>query len=113
MFRTVLLRWLGSRVRPRRAGGSAARVGDEAILRSTPSYSIAALWVNVLADHGIPARCASDLASSFMGDGVDHRVIVRADQAEEATQVLAALWADPGAARSGEQGANDRRMNAQ
>ena len=49
-----------------------------------------------------------------MGDGVEHRVIVRADQAEEATRVLAAFWADPAAAaRRGEQGANDRPMNAQ
>jgi Flp pilus assembly secretin CpaC len=114
MFRIDLLRWLGAHLRQWHAGRSGARVGAEVVLRSTPSYSIAALWINVLGDHGIPARSASDLASSFMGDGVEHRVIVRADQAEEATRVLAAFWADPtAAARSGEQGANGRRMNAQ
>lgn len=80
MFRTDLLRWLGARLRPGRA---ATCVGGEAILRSTPSYSIAALWINVLADQGIRARSASDPGASFMGDGGEHGVIVGADQARK------------------------------
>jgi hypothetical protein len=50
------------------------------------------LWVNLLGDHGIPARAEPPLPASFMGDGMQHRLIVRAQHADEAEEILRALW---------------------
>lgn len=73
----------------------------EAVLRVAPTYSIAVHWVSILDEHGIAARCASDPVSSFMGDSINHRVIVRSDRAAEAARVLDALWPEGPAQHSG------------
>ena len=65
---------------------------SECVLRTAPTRAVAEMWVNLLGDHGVPARAAPALPASFMGDGVQHRLIVRAEHAEEAERILRALW---------------------
>ncbi len=65
--------------------------GDQ-VIRTAPTRAIAELWVSLLGDHGIPARAVPPLPTSFMGDGMQHRLIVRAEHAEEAERILRALW---------------------
>ncbi len=65
--------------------------GDR-VIRTAPTRAIAELWVSLLGDHGIPARAVPPLPTSFMGDGMQHRLIVRAEHAEEAERILRALW---------------------
>ena len=65
---------------------------DECVVRTAPTRAVAELWVNLLGEHGVPARAAPALPASFMGDGIQHRLIVRAEQADEAEQILRALW---------------------
>lgn len=48
--------------------------------------------MNVLGDHGVPARAVPALPASFMGDGMQHRLIVRSEHADEAERILRALW---------------------
>ena len=50
--------------------------------------------MNLLGDHGVPARAAPALPASFMGDGIQHSLIVRAEHADEAERILRALWDD-------------------
>lgn len=64
----------------------------ERVIRTAPTRAIAELWVSLLGDHGIPARAVPPLPSSFMGDGMQHRLIVRAEHADEAEHILRALW---------------------
>ncbi len=65
---------------------------SECLLRTAPTRAVAELWVNLLGDHGIPARAVPALPSSFMGDGMQHRVIVRSEHVDEAERILRALW---------------------
>lgn len=65
---------------------------DERVIRTAPTRAVAELWVNLLGDHGIPARAVPALPASFMGDGMQHRLIVHAKQADEAERILRALW---------------------
>lgn len=65
---------------------------SECVLRTAPTRAVAELWVNLLGDHGIPARAVPALPSSFMGDGMQHRLIVRGEQVDEAERILRALW---------------------
>ena len=64
----------------------------ERVIRTAPTRAVAELWVNLLGDHGIPARAVPPLPASFMGDGMQHRLIVRAEHADEAERILRALW---------------------
>ncbi len=64
----------------------------EQVIRTAPTRAVAELWVSLLGDHGIPARAVPPLPTSFMGDGMQHRLIVRAEHAEEAERILRALW---------------------
>lgn len=64
----------------------------ELVLRTAPTRVVAELWVSLLGDHGIPARAVPALPASFMGDGMQHRVIVRGEHADEAERILRALW---------------------
>lgn len=64
----------------------------EQVIRTAPTRAVADLWVNLLADHGIPARAVPALPTSFMGDGMQHRLIVRSEDAVEAERILRALW---------------------
>ena len=65
---------------------------SECVLRTAPTRAVAELWVNLLGDHGVPARAVPALPASFMGDGIQHRLIVRAEHADEAERILRALW---------------------
>ncbi len=64
----------------------------ESIVRTTLSAPIAAHRVEILGQHGIPARSASDPSSTFMGDGTLHRLIVLTRHAADAQRILNALW---------------------
>lgn len=83
----ISLRWL-SRLRRLVFG----EPSGECVLRTAPTRAVAELWVNLLGDHGIPARAVPPLPSSFMGDGMQHCLIVRAEHADEAERILRALW---------------------
>lgn len=65
---------------------------SERVVRTAPTRAVAELWVNLLGDHGIPARAVPALPSSFMGDGMQHRLIVRSEHVDEAERILRALW---------------------
>ncbi len=65
---------------------------NECVLRTAATRAVAELWLNLLADHGVPARVASALPANFMGDGIQHRLIVRSNDAEEAEAILRAYW---------------------
>ncbi|MDE2901718.1 MAG: hypothetical protein OXP73_01675 [Chloroflexota bacterium] len=65
---------------------------NEQLIRTAPTRAVAEIWVNLLGDHGIPARAIPALPASFMGDGMSHRLVVRAEHADEAEQILRALW---------------------
>lgn len=65
---------------------------DECVIRTAPIRAVAELWVNLLSDHDVPARSIPALPASFMGDGMQHRLVVRAEHAEEAERILRALW---------------------
>ena len=65
---------------------------SESVIRTASSRTVAELWVNLLHDHGIPARAVPPLPASFMGDGMQHRLIVRTEHAEEAERILRTLW---------------------
>ena len=64
----------------------------ERTVRTAPTRAVAELWVSMLDDHGIPARAVPALPTSFMGDGMQHRLIVRTEHAEEAERILRELW---------------------
>jgi len=66
----------------------------ESRVRTAESRSIADLWVALLIDHGIPARCTAQLSSGFMGDGMPHDILVREVDLQEATRILTAYWKD-------------------
>ena len=66
----------------------------EGHVRTGESRAIADLWVSLLMDHGIPARCTAQLSSGFMGDGMAHDILVREGDLEEAKRILAAYWDD-------------------
>lgn len=68
---------------------------DERVIRTAPTRAVAELWVNLLGDHGVPARAVPALPASFMGDGMQHRLIVRAEHADEAQRILCAFWDVP------------------
>ena len=65
---------------------------DERTLRTAPTRAVAEIWINLLGDHGIPARAVPALPASFMGDGIQHNLIVRGEDVAEAERILAALW---------------------
>ena len=83
----MALTWL---IRLRRA--LLGEPSTERVLRTAPTRAVAELWVNLLGDHGIPARAVPALPSSFMGDGMQHRLIVRGEHVHEAERILRALW---------------------
>ena len=65
---------------------------NERAIRTAPTRAVAEIWVSLLSDHGLPARAVPTLPTGFMGDGVQHRLIVRAEDAEEAERILRVLW---------------------
>lgn len=65
---------------------------DERTIRTAPTRAVAEIWINLLGDHGIPARAMPALPASFMGDGIQHNLIVRTEDEEEAERILQALW---------------------
>lgn len=65
---------------------------NECVLRTADTRAVADLWVNLLANHGIPGRAVPALPASFMGDGMQHRLIVRSQDAVEAEAILRAYW---------------------
>ena len=75
----------------------------ESCVRTAESRSIADLWVDLLVDHGIPARCTAQLSSGFMGDGMAHDILVREVDREEAKRILAAYWEDESESRTEDQ----------
>ena len=85
----MALLWL-TRLRRRLLG----EPSSERVIRTAPTRAVANLWVNLLGDHGVPARAAPALPASFMGDGIQHSLIVRAEHADEAERILRALWDD-------------------
>ena len=65
---------------------------DERTIRTAPTRAVAEIWINLLGDHGVPARAVPALPASFMGDGMQHKLIVRTEDIEEAERILRALW---------------------
>lgn len=65
---------------------------NECTIRTAPTRAVAEVWINLLGDHGVLARAVPALPASFMGDGIQHRLIVRTEDAEEAERILCALW---------------------
>lgn len=65
---------------------------DERTIRTAPTRAVAEIWISLLGDHGIPARAVPALPASFMGDGIQHKLIVRTGDVAEAERILQALW---------------------
>ena len=65
---------------------------NECTIRTAPTRAVAEIWINLLGDHGIPARAVPALPASFMGDAIQHRLIVRTEDVDEAERILQALW---------------------